>query len=35
MIYADFLSELLERCKRKGLHTAIEISGYAKWGMYH
>lgn len=31
MLYADFLSEVLERCKRNGLHTAIETSGYVKW----
>lgn len=31
MLYADFLNEVLTRCKRVGLHTAIETSGYAPW----
>lgn len=32
LIYSDFLSEVLERCKRLGIHTAIETSGYVPWG---
>ena len=27
----EFASKLLEECKRKGLHTAVETSGYAPW----
>ncbi|MPQ43181.1 trans-4-hydroxy-L-proline dehydratase activase [Clostridium tarantellae] len=29
--YADFLNEVLKRCKNKGIHTAIETSGYTNW----
>jgi pyruvate formate lyase activating enzyme len=28
---ADFLEELLKRCKKKGYHTAIDTCGFAPW----
>lgn len=31
MFQFDFLKEVLEKCRKYGLHTAIETSGYAKW----
>ncbi len=31
MLQADFLKEILGKCKTYGLHTAIETCGYAKW----
>lgn len=31
LMQIDFLEALLQECKRQGLHTAIETTGYAKW----
>ena len=28
---SDFTLELLKRCKEKGIHTAVDTTGYAKW----
>ena len=31
LMQADFVSMLLKRCREKGIHTALETCGYAKW----
>lgn len=31
LIYADFLNEVLKKCKARGIHTAIDTSGYTSW----
>lgn len=31
LMQADFVRMLLKRCKEKGIHTALETCGYAKW----
>ena len=31
LMQADFVSNLLKTCKERGLHTALETCGYAKW----
>ena len=31
LMQADFLSELLQRCRQAGIHTAVDTSGYAEW----
>lgn len=30
----EFLAELLKLCKKKGLHTAVDTSGYSKWEVF-
>ena len=34
LLNADYLNNLLERCKSKGIHTAIDTSGYATWEQF-
>lgn len=31
LLHADFLEEVLKRCRIKGIHTAIETSGFVVW----
>jgi len=31
MVQADFLNEVLEACKERDLHTAVDVSGYGSW----
>lgn len=31
LIYADFLKEVLQGCKTRGIHTAVDTCGYASW----
>lgn len=31
LIYLDFLDEVLKKCKARGIHTAVDTSGYAPW----
>ncbi len=31
LLHADFLEEVLKRCRIRGIHTAIETSGFATW----
>lgn len=31
LIYADFLKEVLKACKIRGIHTAVDTCGHAKW----
>lgn len=31
LVHADFLNEVLEKCKARGIHTAVDTSGYASW----
>lgn len=31
LVHADYLNNVLEVCKSKGIHTAIDTSGYATW----
>lgn len=30
-LYPEFAAQILERCRRRGIHTAIETCGYAPW----
>lgn len=34
LIHSDFLSEVLKSCRERGIHTAIETSGYAPWSSF-
>jgi pyruvate formate lyase activating enzyme len=31
LLQTDFLNALLKECKKKGVHTAVDTSGYAAW----
>lgn len=31
LIYAAFLDEVLKKCKARGIHTAVDTSGYTSW----
>jgi pyruvate formate lyase activating enzyme len=31
LVHADFLNEVLKKCKARGIHTAVDTSGYASW----
>ncbi|MCT8978426.1 glycyl-radical enzyme activating protein [Clostridium sp. CX1] len=31
LIHADFLAQLLKLCKERGIHTAVDTSGYVAW----
>jgi len=34
LMQEEFLSELLEACRTKGIHTALDTSGYAPWEIF-
>ena len=34
MLQYEFLLALLKECKKKGLHTCLDTTGYAKWKLY-
>lgn len=34
MLYADFLDDILTQCKVRGIHTAIDTSGYVSWNSF-
>ncbi len=34
MLYADFLAEVLKACKQRGVHTAVDTSGYAAFDKF-
>ncbi|WP_251860995.1 trans-4-hydroxy-L-proline dehydratase activase [Clostridium sp. Marseille-Q2269] len=34
MLHADFINEILEACKMRGIHTTIDTSGYASWDKF-
>lgn len=34
LLQADFLNEVLKRCKNRGIHTAVDTSGYASWDKF-
>lgn len=34
LIYSDFLEEVLKRCKTRGIHTAVDTSGFATWDKF-
>lgn len=34
LLQIDFLEDLLKACKKKGFHTAVDTSGYAKWDYF-
>lgn len=34
LIYADYLSNVLQVCKARGIHTTIDTSGYASWEQF-
>lgn len=31
MVQVDFLNQVLVACKEKGIHTAVDVSGYGRW----
>lgn len=35
VMQAQFLKELLKACRNKGIHTAVDTSGYATWKVLH
>lgn len=34
LLHVEFLSEVLERCKNRGIHTAVDTSGYVSWDKF-
>lgn len=34
LIHADFLDEVLKKCKDRGIHTAVDTSGYVSWDKF-